>query len=43
MEVGEVLQDTEGTPLIHISVVPIDDTFELDVVKATEQTDQIYR
>ena len=43
MEVGEVLQVTEGTPLIHISVVPIDDTFELDVVKATEQTDQIFR
>lgn len=40
MEVGEVLQIVEGTPLIHISVVPIDDVFDLNVQSATEETEQ---
>ena len=42
MEVGDVIQITEGTPLIHISVVPIDDTFELDVSRATDESEIIY-
>ena len=42
MEMDEVIQIVEGTPLIHISVVPIDDTFKLDVTKATDDSEVIY-
>lgn len=42
METNEVLQITEGTPLIHISIVPIDDKFNLNVIKATEESDTRY-
>ena len=41
MEVGDVIQIT-GYPLIHISVVPIDDTIELDVSRATDESEIIY-
>ena len=43
MQNGEVLQITEGTPLIHISLVPIDDKFDLAVNKATEESDTNFR
>jgi hypothetical protein len=42
LEKNEVLQVTAGTPLIHMSVVPIDDTFELEVNEATQKSTDNY-
>lgn len=41
MEIGERIQIVEGTPLVHISIVPVDE-LDLDVSFATEKDEALY-